>query len=98
MRGAPSTYAALFMHQVGTRRGLAASTTWVLFLFLLCSLIGIFGVALLGFAFNLEENPNFNQPLCKTDWVNGTMNGDDSIPMALASKLGLAAQGQHIGQ
>jgi len=96
MRGALSSYASLFVHQVRTRRGVVAPTTWVLFLFLLCSFLGRFGVAFLGFAFNPEENPHYTPPLFTPDWVNGTVNEDDSMRIALASKLGLAAQ--HIGE
>jgi len=87
MRGTLLSYASLFIHQVRTRRGLGASTTWVLFLFLVCSLLGRFGVAFLGFAFNLEEKPYYTHRLFRPDWVNGAVNGDDSVRMALASEL-----------
>ena len=81
------------MPQVRTRQALATPTTWVLFLFLICSLLGRFGVAFLGFAFNLEENAYYIPPLSRPDWRNGTVNGDDSIQKALASQLGLPTQG-----
>ena len=79
------SYTLLFVHQARTRQGIASLTTWVLFLFLLCSLIGRFGIAFLGFAYNLEEMPYFISPILRPDWDNGTVNGDDSIQMALAS-------------
>lgn len=74
MRGTLSSYTFLFIHQVRTRRGLAASTTWVLLLFLLCSLVGRFGVSFLGFSFNLEESPFYGPPLFRPNWANGTVN------------------------
>lgn len=93
MRGTLSSYTSLFIQQARTRRG---STTSVLFLFLVCSLLGRFGVAFLGFAFNLEEKPYYTHRLFRPDWVNGTVNGDDSVRMALASELDLPTQ--HTGQ
>ena len=88
MRGTLSSFTLLFVHQVRTRQGLVASTTWVLLLFLLCSLLGRFGVSLLGFAFNLEDSPFYDPPLFRSDWANATLGGDDSIVMALAAKFG----------
>ena len=61
--GTLSSYTLLYIHQVRTRRGLVAPTTWLLFLFVLCSVVGRFGVALLGFAFNLEETPLYSAPV-----------------------------------
>jgi len=97
MRGTLSSYGLLFLHQVRTRQGRFAPMTWVLFLFLLCSLLSRFGVAFLGFAFNLEDTPYYNAPVLRPDWVNGTVNGDTSIQMAMASALGLPVHEQNIG-
>ena len=79
------------MHQASTRQGLAAPTTWVLFLFLLCSLLGRFGVAFLGFAFNLDNvgTTKYQPPLFKTDWVNMTLQ---SAKIALIPKLNQSEQ------
>jgi len=98
IRGTLSAYASLFIHQFHTRKGLVSFNTWVLFLFLLCSVIGRFGVAFLGFAFNLEDSPNYIPRLFMPDWGNGTVGGNDSIEMALASELGLPANERSIGQ
>ena len=84
------------MHQVRTRQGLVAPTTWVLLLFLLCSLLGRFGVALLGFAFNLEDTAFYEPPHFRPDWANMTLGRDDSIAMALVSQFG--ASSQQIGE
>ena len=95
IRGTLSSYALLFVHQVRTRQAMVSLTTWLLFLFLLCSVLGRFGVASLGFAFNLEESPNYYPPLFRPDWANGTVGGSDTIEKALASALGLP---ENIGQ
>jgi len=68
-----------------------------LFLFLLCSLFGRFGVAFLGFAFNLEETSKYTPPLFRPDWMNGTLEGDESQKIALASAMSVSSppsQGQ----
>lgn len=77
------------MHQILPRRGLATSPSWILFPFLLCSLLGRFGVAFLGFAFNLDDTVYHIDPLTQPDWVNGSL---DAAPMLLA------VDGQNIGQ
>ena len=77
------------MHQARTRQGLVSPTTWVLFLFLICSLCGRFGVAFLGFAFNLEDKAFHHAPIVRPDWVNGMIPGDDSIQKALQIALHL---------
>jgi len=87
VRGTLGSYALLFIHQVRTRRSLVAPTTSVLFLYLFCSIAGRFSVAFLGFAFNLENSPLYNPALFRPNWVNGTVNGDDSHDAALASLL-----------
>lgn len=84
------------MYQIRIRQGRVA-TTWVLFVFLLCCLFGRFGVAFLGFAFNLEDHPYYIPPTVRPDWENGTVNGDDSFQMALASGQA-PVDGQPIGQ
>ena len=84
MRGTLSSYASLFKHRVRTRKGVVSLTTWVLYLFLLCSILGRFGVAFLGFAFNLDDNPYYYHPIVRADWVNGTVGGNHSIENALA--------------
>jgi len=88
MIGSPSAYALLFMRQVRSHRGLIAPTTWVLFLFLLGSIVGRFGVAFLGFAVNLDDSALYTPPLFRPNWANGTVNGDDSHDTALASLIG----------
>ena len=93
VRGTLSSYAFLFMHQIRTRQGLVTPTTWVLFLFLLCSVAGRLGVALLGFAFNLDESPLYTPPLFRPDWVNGAVTSDG---LTLDSESKLASQGQLI--
>jgi len=80
------------MHQVRTRQGLVSPTTWVLFLFLICSLCGRFGVAFLGFAFNLEDKVFHHNAIVRPDWVNGTITRDDSIEKALVAALNLDTQ------
>ncbi|KAF8423518.1 hypothetical protein EV426DRAFT_700130 [Tirmania nivea] len=65
MRGTLSSYASLFMHKVGI--------SGVVFLYLLCSVVGRFGVVTLGFAFNIEESP---PPLFRPDWAKGAVNSD----------------------
>jgi len=77
------------MHEVRTRRGLVTSATWVLLLFLLCSLLGRFGIALLGLAFNLDDSPQFTPALFRPDWANGTLSKDDSVLTDLASELNI---------
>ena len=81
------------MHQIHTREGLVTPTTWVLFLFLLCSVAGRFGVAVLGFAFNLDESPFYTPPLLRPDWANGAVNSDG---LTLASESNFTSQGQLI--
>ena len=93
VRGTLSSYAFLFMHQIHTRQGLVTPTTWVLFLFLLCSIAGRLGVALLGFAFNFDERPLYTPPLWRPDWVNGAVNING---LTLASESTVASQGQLI--
>jgi len=88
MRGTLWSYASLFVHQVRTRRGIVNPTTWVLFLFLFCSLVGRFGVAFFGFAFNLEDSPSYTPALFRPNWANGTVHGDGSHDAALASLTG----------
>jgi len=63
----------------------------VSFLFLLCSLVGRFGVAFLGFGFNLEDTSFHEETIFRPDWVNGTLNMDDPILKALISALGFVA-------
>ena len=75
------------MHRIRTRQGLVAPTTWVLFVFLLCSVAGRFGVALLGFAFNLDDTSFVTSAYFRPDWVNGTMN------MILASESSRTSYG-----
>jgi len=71
--GTLSSYALLYIHQIRTRRGFAAPTTWVLLLFVFCSVVGRFGVAFIGFAFTLEETPLYTPQLLRPNWVNGTI-------------------------
>ncbi|KAF8423516.1 hypothetical protein EV426DRAFT_700129 [Tirmania nivea] len=92
MMGTPSSYALLFMHQVRTRRGLVTPTTWVLFLYLLGSVFGRFGVAFLGFAVNLDDSAVYTPPLFRPNWANGTVDGDDSHDTDLASLTGYPVQ------
>ncbi|RPB29215.1 hypothetical protein L211DRAFT_864775 [Terfezia boudieri ATCC MYA-4762] len=89
IEGTPLSYTALFMHEIRTRRGLVASGTLMLFLFLLCSLLGRFGIAFLGLAFNLDDSPHFTPPLFRPDWKNGTLSKDSSVLTDLASELGI---------
>ena len=42
-------------------------------IFIVLSIVVRFGVVLLGFAYNLEENPVFTPPLYRPDWVNMTV-------------------------
>ena len=90
--GTLSSYALLFVHQARTRRGLVTPTTWVLLLFLFCSLGGRFGVAFLGFAFNLEETPHYTPPLFRPNWANGTVDSGSSydtvLPQSIAGLYG----------
>ncbi|KAF8423514.1 hypothetical protein EV426DRAFT_717345 [Tirmania nivea] len=85
MKGTLSSYAAILMNKVRARWGFVTPTTWVLFLYLLGSLFGRFGVAFLGFAFNLEDSPHFSPALFRPNWANGTVNGDYSHYTDLAS-------------
>ena len=97
MRGTLSSYALLFIHQVRPRRKRVASTTWILFLFLLCSLVGRFGVAFLGFAFNIEDRLHYIPPLFRPNWENGTVNpntGDQETALAYPVSVPQGARGQ----
>ncbi|KAF8423515.1 hypothetical protein EV426DRAFT_115312 [Tirmania nivea] len=85
MMGTLSSYALLFMHQVRTQRGFASPTTWILFLFLLFSVFGRFGVAFLGFTYTLEDRSNYTPPLTRPNWANGTIYGNSSHDMAWPS-------------
>ena len=85
--GSLSSYALLFFHQVKARGRHITRTTLVLFLYLICSIVGRFGVAFLGFAFNLDETPLYTQPLLRPNWVNGTVNTNDAHGMALPSAI-----------
>jgi len=95
MRGTLSQYASVFKHQVFTGQQ-CGSTTLLLFLFLLFSLLGRFGVALLGFAYNLKVNLYSEGPLFRPDWGNGTLSGDDSSLKALTAALGIS--NEHAGR
>ena len=79
MRGTLTSYTLLFIHQVNTRRERFAPTTWILFLFLLSSLVGRFGVAFIGFAFNIEDRSHYTAPLFRPNWTNGTVNSNPGI-------------------
>ena len=92
MRGTLGSYAALFIHQARTRRGLGTPATWVLFLYVFCSVAGRFGVAFLGFAFNLEDSPVYTPALLRPNWEGGTVNGDGSHDAALTALLGNSFQ------
>ena len=92
MRGTLWSYCLLFTHQFHNLRRLTAATTWVLFVFLLGSLVGRFGVAFLGFAFILEDIPHYTPPILRPNWANGTVNGDGSQDAALASLTGDSIQ------
>ncbi|KAF8423525.1 hypothetical protein EV426DRAFT_601855 [Tirmania nivea] len=85
MMGTLSSYALLFTHQVRTQRCFASPTTWILFLFLLFSVFGRFGVAFLGFAFTLEDTPLYTPALFRPNWANGTINGGSSHYMVWPS-------------
>jgi len=89
MRGTLSQYALLFKRQVFTLQQ-CDSTALLLFLFLLCSLLGRFGVAFLGFAYNIDVDPYSDAPLFRPDWENGSLNRDDSSLKALTSALGIS--------
>ena len=82
MGGTLLSYTLLFIQQVRIRQRLGTPNTWVLCLFVLCSLAGRFGVAFLGFSFNLEETPHVEHALLRPNWVNGTANGGSSQDMA----------------
>ena len=88
MRGTLCSYASLFMSQVRSRRGLAAPTTWVLFLFLLGSLVGRFGIAFLGFSFILDDSLLYTEAIFRPNWANGTVSGDGSRDAALSNLTG----------
>lgn len=91
MRGTLSSYILLFMHRVHTWQGLVTSTTGVLVLFLLCSLVGRFGVAFLGFGFSLDDTLIYIPPLSRPDWRNGSISEgiNDRILLAFARDLNL---------
>lgn len=62
MRGTLAQYASVFKHQVFTLQQ-CDLTALLLPLFLLYSLLGRCGVAFLGFAYNIEDNPYSHAPL-----------------------------------
>ena len=71
----------------------------MLVLYLLCSLLGRFGVAFLGLTFNLEDTPDYKPSLFRPDWQNGTLHRDNSIETAMGLELNLAANDeQNMGQ
>jgi len=76
------------MNQVRTQQ-LASLTTWLLLVFLLCSLLGRFGVALLGFAFTIEDNSVYEAPILRPDWANGTLNWDNTVRIEFEKEVGL---------
>ena len=88
MRGTLWSYCLLFIRQFRPLKCLAAATTWVLFIFLLFSLIGRFGGAFLGFAFLLEDISIHTPAIFRPNWANGAVNGDGSHDAALASLTG----------
>ena len=92
MRGTLWSYFLLFMRQFRRLKRLTAATTWVLFVFLLSSLIGRFGVAFLGFAFLLEDIPIYTPAVFRPNWANGTVNSDSPHDAALASLTGDSIQ------
>lgn len=53
--------------------GLRSVQTYIVLLFLICSIFGRFGVALLGLAFNLEDTPHYIPPRFRPDWVHLTV-------------------------
>ena len=77
MTGTFSSYAFLFMHKVRTHRGNATMATWVLCLYLLCSVVGRLGVAPLGLTFNIEEYSDYTPPIWRPKWKNGTVNSEN---------------------
>jgi len=88
MRGTLWSYCLLCIHQFRPLQRLATAAAWVLFLFLLCSLVGRFGVAFLGFAFVLEDIPHYTPALFRPNWETGTVHGDDSHDADLAKLTG----------
>ena len=85
MMGTLSAYTLLFMHQLRTCR---CHGTWALGLYLVSSVVGRFGVAFLGFAFNIEEAPLYTAPLFRPNWKQGLVKGDGSHDTALAALSG----------
>ena len=51
-------------------------------------MFGRFGVAFLGFAFNLENKPFHDAPILRPDWAKGTLNRDDVIQQKLNNLIG----------
>ena len=48
----------------------------VVFVFMVVSVLGRFGVALLGFAYNLEDTPYVKEALYRPDWAGLTFMSD----------------------
>lgn len=68
----------------------------MLILYLLCSILGRFGVAFLGLTFNLDDAPFYRPPLSIPDWGSKTLHRDNSVQKELDSVLDLATQRQNI--
>ena len=98
MRGTLLAYTSLFKLQIRTKQGRFTWATLVLALYLLCSILGRFGVALLGLTFNVEDTPFYTPPLFTPAWENGTLQRDNSVQKVLDKDLGSATNGENIGQ